>query len=244
MPKSTKQDVVKESSSFKLTSVRLLIITSLIIILLLGALASAGYFYLKYQGVQKATQMGSTNEVDQLVEKVGKLIELPSGEQATLATVSDVTKLKGQVFFSKAQNGDRVLIYEQSKKAILYRPSTNKIIEVGPIQSTAKSEESVQNNENQIKVTLYNGTSTSGLTKKAEGQLVSLSSLQVDVVSKDNASSSAYAETIVIDLTGKNAKAATQIAGVVKGKVGSLPQGEKKPENSDILIILGRSYVQ
>lgn len=62
-------------------------------------------------------------------------MELPAGEQPTLATVADQEKLKGQDFFSHAQNGDKLLIYPKAKKAILYRPSTGKIIEVTNLTS-------------------------------------------------------------------------------------------------------------
>ncbi len=40
---------------------------------------------------------------------------------------------KGQPFFANAQVGDKVLIYYKAKKAILYNPTDNKIVEVGPI---------------------------------------------------------------------------------------------------------------
>ncbi len=70
------------------------------------------------------------DERKRLVEEVGKIIELPQ-ETPTIATVSDVEKLRNQTFFSKAQNGDKVLIFTDSKKAILYRPSEKRIIEVG-----------------------------------------------------------------------------------------------------------------
>jgi|SRR3989344_5799275 len=72
------------------------------------------------------------SEAADLVEKVGKLIDLP-GETPTIATVTDLTQLSDQPFFKNAQNGDKILIFTEAKKAILYRPSTNKIIETAPL---------------------------------------------------------------------------------------------------------------
>jgi hypothetical protein len=71
-------------------------------------------------------------EVKGILEKVGKLTVLPK-ETPTIATVADVKSLQKQPFFEKAQNGDKVLIFERARRAILYRPSTNKIIEIGPV---------------------------------------------------------------------------------------------------------------
>lgn len=73
------------------------------------------------------------DEAKQLSSEVGKLIELPSDEVPTIATVVDVEKVRGQPFFANAQNGDKVLLYAKTSKAILYRPSAKKIIEVAPI---------------------------------------------------------------------------------------------------------------
>jgi hypothetical protein len=50
-----------------------------------------------------------------------------------VATVSDASKLQSQQFFAKAQNGDKVLIFTNAKRAVLYRPSTNKVIEYAPV---------------------------------------------------------------------------------------------------------------
>lgn len=77
-------------------------------------------------------QQNAQAEADQIKAEVSQLIELPD-ESPTIATVVDVEKLKGQEFFANAQNGDRVLLFAQTKKAVLYRPGTKKIIEVAPI---------------------------------------------------------------------------------------------------------------
>lgn len=73
---------------------------------------------------------------DNLIEKVGKLIELPANQTPVLGTVTDKEKIKDQSFFSRAENGDRVLIFSEAKRVILYRPSTNKIIEVSYLKTS------------------------------------------------------------------------------------------------------------
>lgn len=78
-------------------------------------------------------QAAAAEQTEKITAELGKLIELPENETPTVATIVDVEKLKDQPFFAKAQNGDRVIIYTQSRKAILYRPSAKKIIEVAPI---------------------------------------------------------------------------------------------------------------
>ena len=110
---------------------------ALVVLIISG---SFGFLYYKYTSAQaeasrlrELANAGTTEEVDSLVTIVGKLMELPSGENPTVATIKDKEKLTDQPFFARAENGDRVLIYAQAKKAILYRPDTNKIIEVSVI---------------------------------------------------------------------------------------------------------------
>lgn len=82
-------------------------------------------------------------EVKEITEKLGKLMVLPVGEEPTVATVLDKDKVKDQQFFANAENGDKVVIYSKAMKAILYRLSENKIIEVAPIsisQTESKNE--------------------------------------------------------------------------------------------------------
>ena len=97
------------------------------------------YFYTKYQKLKKNPNTVVQEETKVLVKKVGKLMELPTGEDPTLATVQDKDKLKDQAFFSSSENGDRVLIYIKAKKAILYRPSSDKIVEVAPLVMSENS---------------------------------------------------------------------------------------------------------
>ena len=91
------------------------------------------YFYQKSVALKKDPQAMVKQEIMALVARAGKLIILPEGEVPTVATVSDPALLKGQVFFEKAQAGDKILIYQGAMKAYLYSPVLNKILGVAPI---------------------------------------------------------------------------------------------------------------
>ncbi|MEK9158196.1 MAG: hypothetical protein AAB638_03385 [Patescibacteria group bacterium] len=107
------------------------ITTLLVGVAILGA-GSAYYFYDQYQTLKRNPQALTEKENTTLVAKLGQLMMLPD-EQPTIATVADPSKLKDQPFFLKAKTGDRVFIYTNAKKAILYDEVANKIVEVAPI---------------------------------------------------------------------------------------------------------------
>jgi len=98
--------------------------------LFFAAIAVIGYLlYREPSSPQKVPQ----DEFAQTVEAVGKLIVLPVNETPTIATVANLDQIKNQPFFANAKVGDKVLIYAKAKKAILYDPSLNKIIELAPL---------------------------------------------------------------------------------------------------------------
>jgi C4-dicarboxylate transporter len=76
--------------------------------------------------------MNMTDDQSEVVKQVQRLMELPD-ETPSVVTVMDKTKLPEQAFFAKAENGDKVLLYTSTEKAILYRPSSKKLIEVMPM---------------------------------------------------------------------------------------------------------------
>ena len=97
------------------------------------AILAAGYFYKQVRDLKKDPNVAAQQEVSDLVSKVGKLVALPQEETPTVATVSDPEALKDQVFFANAVKGDKVLIYAQAKKAILYSVTMNKILDIAPL---------------------------------------------------------------------------------------------------------------
>ena len=92
-------------------------------------------FYFWYENNQEPNQAKKEpqSEVQELVAEISQFLILPTDEEPTVATVSDLEKLKDQPFFVGAKAGDKVLIYANAKKAILYDPIARKIINVAPI---------------------------------------------------------------------------------------------------------------
>lgn len=72
------------------------------------------------------------DDVAAIKSTVGQHYLLPSDEEPAIATVTDKSKLNSS-FRDKAQNDDRVLIYQKNQIAILYRPSINKVVDVTPV---------------------------------------------------------------------------------------------------------------
>ena len=101
-------------------------------IVLIAAVAFGGLQYKQYHDLKKNPNKAQQSEVTRVTNEVGKLYKLPN-ETPTLATVQDISKLKSQPFFQNAQNGDKLLIYQGARQAIIYRESSNQMVNVGPI---------------------------------------------------------------------------------------------------------------
>lgn len=116
---------------FKKRAVQVLVACLVACLLATGIIAF--YFYTRSSDLKNNPQKVAQEENDALIATVGKLMFLPEGEMPTIATVTDLEKLKDQPFFTNAKKGDKVLIYTNAKKAILYDPDSNKIVEIAPI---------------------------------------------------------------------------------------------------------------
>ncbi len=108
-------------------------IFTLLFILLVIALGAAGYFFWQWNTLKNNPDAVAQNENRELVATIGKIILLPEGEEPTVATVTDPAALADQPFFENAEIGFKVLVYSMAKKAILYDPFSNRIIEIGPV---------------------------------------------------------------------------------------------------------------
>lgn len=102
-----------------------------------GVLALLSAYELGQTSVYRAhPELTSVEQANAILAKVGTLIQLPN-EQPTMATVKDAASVKqGQPFLANVQNGDVLIVYPKTGEAILYRPSSNKLINVGPIDNS------------------------------------------------------------------------------------------------------------
>lgn len=225
------------------------------LLLLVGSVSAAGFFYWKYRTIVDNPQAVAQEEVQKVTALLGKLMLLPE-ETPTIATVSDKEKLPEQPFFLNAQNGDRVLVYSQAKKAILYRESENRIIEVMPLAPNESPEMTMENtssnagapSENMtpepptevqsktIRIALYNGTNVQGKTYDME-QVLTGSLEDIEIVQKKLAKTTDYTQTKVINLTNIDSGILETIAKTADGKIGEL-EDEDAPD-ADVLIIIG-----
>jgi len=86
-----------------------------------------------------ALQNGQNTENPQaLLDKISRLILLPQNERPSIATINNVAQLqKNWPFYENARNGDVLLIYFQAKKAYIYDPEKNMIINMGSVDVMA-----------------------------------------------------------------------------------------------------------
>lgn len=119
-------------------------------ILLVVTAGGFGYYFTKYNAITKDPQAitkqkaeEAKKKTDALVKKISELIVVTDASNAVSATITDKEKLKDERFFDLAQNGDDLILFPKMMKAVLYRPSINKIIDVGPFNPNATAQPSV-----------------------------------------------------------------------------------------------------
>lgn len=113
------------------------ILTILLIIAVFGlsitSLTLYGYNQDLKKNQVKTTETPAQKEYKRIKEKVSKLMQIPEKEKFFLGTYESKTKLKENPFFKDAKDNDKYLIFSETGKAIIYRESENKLINVGPI---------------------------------------------------------------------------------------------------------------
>lgn len=225
----------------------------LILVTLVVLISMGGFIYsqqLRFENIRlkaRVNQLESDpqtvakEEIKNITQRMSKIVVLPTGEEPTLATVTDKEKLKDQPMFAKAENGDKILIYTISKKAYIYRPASNIIIDIVPV-NVAGAQVSITGVDanNPLKVSLVNGTMVPNQTTTLEKRIVDSNIGGIKVVSKANAKSTDYKKTLVIDIAGKYKAQAVELAKLIGGEVAT-ETAEIKP-NADLMVIIGANF--
>ncbi len=107
------------------------------VIVLLLLIIAGGVYMLFFKGPSSTANVPgeelTEEQIDSLVGRVGQLMMLPE-EEPLVATVEDFEQLRAeQAFYKDVQNGDKLLIFPQAAKAVIYNEAKNMIVNAGPI---------------------------------------------------------------------------------------------------------------
>ncbi len=101
------------------------IILAILIVLVLAALVV-------FQQIKLQQSTASEDTARRIRDQVAKIMILPE-EEPLVSAVSNAEELKAQPFFRSVENEDQVLVFTNTAKIVVYRPSSNQIVNAGPI---------------------------------------------------------------------------------------------------------------
>ncbi len=202
-------------------------------------------------GAQQSLVPVDKAEVTALLEKLQSLAVVPLDEAPTLATVVELEKLKNEVFFTHAELGDKLFVYQQARLAVLYRPDVAKIVNMANLfdQSGGKTDKKASGPQvkgvakqasagaqMQYKLAIYYATDSAQLREKVGKALSAIPN--VEVATEALTREVTYKGTTIVDLKGGQDAIVAELVKKFGGKKGNLPPEEDLPD-TDILAIVG-----
>lgn len=160
-----------------------------------------------------------------IIQKVKSHIVITYKEEPLIVKIEESEFLKTQQdFFRDAKDGDIVVAY--SEKVIIYRPSADILVNVGPVYlPSLKLDE--------ISLEIRNGSKVSGLASSM-GNIFEAKDYKIEKIG--DASRDDYMTDVVVNISGKNITQLENEVGIQS--INYLPEGEKK-SNADVVVILG-----
>jgi len=220
--------------------------TILRIVVVLGLMGFAGWSFFQYQKAQdKVTELSNPDaqkqvavkEKEEILAKVAKLMVLPEGEDPTVATVTDAEVLSQyQPFFRNATNGDKVILYVQSGKSIIYSPEKNIIVNVGTISVQGNNNQKLDT-QNKLKVEIRAG----GASQERLTTLVEQLGQVVDIVNVIPAVHANYQGPTIVAITKDEARLqqAKIFASNLGVKLSTEMPADEAPSNAEVVVIVG-----
>ena len=114
--------------------------TTILLTLIFVILAfSAVFFYKKSMHADKKlpqqpapTKTIKINPNQDLLSDLDKRLILPKGD-SIIFNLSDLASLTNQPFFNGSKPTDKLILFQEEKKAVLYDPIAKQIINIGPL---------------------------------------------------------------------------------------------------------------
>lgn len=210
--------------------------TFCVLLLIVGTMVMTFLYYRTRQqllllSTPQGQQRLSEQEMAVVLEQLGKLTLLPD-EEPVMATIIDAGYLATQsAFYEQSENGDKLVVFPTAKKAIIYSPARNIIVNSGPVIDDQVS--------SALRIELRNGTVDDDILNEIKD---GLEANGATVTAMSPAANRNYAQTRIIgtsdNVTDETLAAlATYLNGEV---VVTLPVSEKESA-ADVLVIVGSS---
>lgn len=117
----------KKFNKKKIIKLAVIIIAAILVILLIW-------------GIFSMVRNNSGSKEAKMIKMVSKHLLLPSEKPAVVDIKDSAELIKEQPFYQGTQDGDVLLIFTEAKKAIIYSPSRDIIVNVGPIYAGQEME--------------------------------------------------------------------------------------------------------
>ena len=192
---------------------------------------------------QQASELNA-EQTAQLLEKVSKLAVLPADPNPVVATINDVEILASkQSFYKDAHNGDKLIVYAQTRKAIIFDEKNNKIVNIGPIFYTdaeGQNQTTPIREDGKLNVDIRNGSTQNDKAANLRDKLMANAQYFVSHLAK--AANTSYTGITVVDRIEGDAKN-DLIQNLIKELgavtvVTELPTGEAA-STAEVVVLLG-----
>ena len=190
---------------------RLVIVIAVIVVLLLGLRVWSNY------------HKNPVLSQDELIISISKQLNISGDPNPAILTVIEKEKTN-QPFLEESQDGDKVLLYYKSQKAVLYRPAEAKIIKSGSFTPPA------------AKIQLRQGSSVEKRLTDVEALVSKVANTKIST--RDASTLNNYTQTVVVNVTGRYDNEAVAVAKALGTTLRTVPQIESIPD-ADILVIVG-----
>lgn len=117
----------KQNKSHKLLAITVVFVIAMCLLM--------GSFY-KSQQAKHEKAVEAENSV--ILEKISKLLNIPT-EKPIISNVNSKEDFANAPTFKNAEKGDKVIVWVSANQAVLYRPSTNQVIDVTTVKASVET---------------------------------------------------------------------------------------------------------